>query len=387
MNRGLKGKISVFIQDKMRWYSVFEDLTDKTLKTCWILMCVLLAATAGYNIHENSNLKLEVSKRRLLEASLQDLVVQSVGLRYIEAAQLQASPQARLQRVGYISINELIKQLKSRLQIVQALSVEYGITKQVNQLSNLLDGINKLALEGVRRENNGYRTASSQLDEWFITLGALNTYTKTLTILQEDRAAQLQRNNILLAFGVLLFSIGLVGCNLIKNSKLKKRFAFELSQMSDQARTDLLTGILNRRGWIEFTNKHLRKMVREGSRPASIAVLDIDYFKQYNDTFGHEAGDARLQEFAILLQQNFRPGDLVARVGGEEFAILLPNCTAEDAKRIVDRIRKESESDIGFSAGIAIIEEEESIVRTMAVADQALYQAKNKGRNQSCIGR
>ena len=215
----------------------------------------------------------------------------------------------------------------------------------------------------------------------------MNTYTKTLTILQEDRAAQLQRNNILLAFGVLLFSIGLVGCNLIKNSKLKKRFAFELSQMSDQARTDLLTGILNRRGWIEFTNKHLRKMVREGSRPASIAVLDIDYFKQYNDTFGHEAGDARLQEFAILLQQNFRPGDLVARVGGEEFAILLPNCTAEDAKRIVDRIRKESESDIGFSAGIAIIEEEESIVRTMAVADQALYQAKNKGRNQSCIGR
>lgn len=136
-----------------------------------------------------------------------------------------------------------------------------------------------------------------------------------------------------------------------------------------------------------MTSAYLRKIQAQNQLQGSVAIIDIDYFKQYNDTFGHEAGDIRLREFAETLRMNFRPGDLIARIGGEEFAVLLANCTAQDAQRIVDRIRLNGQGKVGFSAGICDITHSDNIDRTMALADHALYQAKNKGRNRSCLGK
>jgi diguanylate cyclase (GGDEF)-like protein len=350
----------------------------------WLFLCLMLAGSAIYNFSQMNILQDEVAKRRLIETSLQDLVVQSASLRYLETRDTPESQISRLNRMGYSSTKELVYQLGTRLSIIDALATEYKISEWTSQMKSFLDQVRTIQ-DLSKTSEQERQMLSHTMDEWFITLIALNGYVKHLSSEQDDRSATLQRNNVVLAIAVLVFSLCLAAINIWKRSELSKRFETEVVYLSNQARTDPLTGILNRRGWIEYTTKHLKRTAREGRRPSSLAIIDIDYFKQYNDTFGHDAGDERLKLFASLLRQNFRPGDLIARVGGEEFAVLLLNCSVEDSKRIVDRIRETGTCDIAFSAGLTSIEDHESIVRAMAVADQALYQAKNKGRNCSRI--
>ena len=125
-------------------------------------------------------------------------------------------------------------------------------------------------------------------------------------------------------------------------------------------------------------------------------MIDIDYFKQYNDTYGHPAGDACLQRVAALLaQQVFRPLDSVARIGGEEFALLLPDTNVQNAVMIAERLRlsiyqqqiahRQGVDDrVTVSIGIAILENgaDTTAEQLITQADHALYQAKQAGRNR-----
>ena len=152
--------------------------------------------------------------------------------------------------------------------------------------------------------------------------------------------------------------------------------------------TDELTGLGNRRGLEE----HLQHEVNRSSRyrrPLSLLLVDIDRFKKYNDTFGHPAGDELLKIVAFLANQKTRASDLVARHGGDEFAVILPNTGKEAAKKLAERIRKAVEEvsslhcSVTISIGICSLNSRNiTMSKLVAEADQALYQAKKAGRNR-----
>ena len=164
------------------------------------------------------------------------------------------------------------------------------------------------------------------------------------------------------------------------------------SRLSDAALTDPLTGLGNRRAFFGWTESALARGKRSGSAVTAV-LFDLDRFKEINDSFGHPVGDAVIQAFAASAQRRIRRGDFAARIGGEEFAIILPDTTGEQASKIAAEIiaifatAVEALGIPGLSgsacAGIA-----ESGVGTetlddiMTTADRALYEAKNIGRSQ-----
>lgn len=352
--------------------------SEKTIRYFWLALCVILAAVAIFNYGKAHQIQGDLAKRRLLEVSLQDLIVQSTTLHHL-GNQHAYETKLGLETRGYSSPQELLNQLAARLAVIETINTHSGLTESAASLREHL-----IAMD--QQLDRFGKLDPQRIEFWLIELGIFNTTLKKHTQSTDEKVNALQRNNLILTLIVLVHSVSFVSLTLWRQSNLRKRFAVELLHLSNQARSDPLTGLLNRRGWQDLSSAYLRKMQRENQRQGSVAIIDIDYFKQYNDTYGHEAGDMRLREFAETLRTNFRPGDLIARVGGEEFAVLLPNCTADDTQRIVDRIRLNGNCKVGFSAGICDITQADSIDRTMAQADHALYQAKNKGRNRSCLG-
>ena len=157
------------------------------------------------------------------------------------------------------------------------------------------------------------------------------------------------------------------------------------------ASKDVLTGLANRRGAQEFLGKNWRHAIRH-QYPLSCIMLDIDYFKQVNDVHGHDMGDRVLQALGKLLLENARIGDLVARVGGEEFLILCPQSDVLEASLYAERLRQETAQlqgdfpHITLSAGVAQMQPDmESPEALLRAADQALLLAKRRGRNQIII--
>ena len=147
------------------------------------------------------------------------------------------------------------------------------------------------------------------------------------------------------------------------------------------ARTDPLTGLANRRAWTELLRREIARARRDGSS-FSVALVDLDRFKGFNDRHGHAAGDRLLKEAAARWSGQIREMDLIARHGGEEFALLLPGAAGEDAVTVIERIRRNTPSSITASGGIAEWDGQEEGDELLARADAALYRAKRGGRDQ-----
>jgi diguanylate cyclase (GGDEF)-like protein len=146
------------------------------------------------------------------------------------------------------------------------------------------------------------------------------------------------------------------------------------------ARTDGLTGVANRRAWDEELPRELARAARSG-RPVCVALLDLDHFKAYNDRHGHQAGDRLLKAAAAAWQEKLRRSDLLTRYGGEEFAVLLPDCGLADAMEIGERLRT-AQPEVTCSLGVAAWEHGEDAAQLVARADRALYAAKAAGRDR-----
>ncbi len=165
----------------------------------------------------------------------------------------------------------------------------------------------------------------------------------------------------------------------------------QLQQQSDQARTDALTGLLNRRGFDEEAERCLKEQ-RENGEPVSFLMLDIDHFKKFNDQHGHDIGDEVLRETARVASLSVRPIDFVARFGGEELVVIMPTADLEEANRVAECVRiaiaenrvktpqasLEVQVSIGVAAGL-----QETPDALLKRADTALYAAKNNGRNRT----
>ncbi|ANY82384.1 hypothetical protein BB934_29190 (plasmid) [Microvirga ossetica] len=178
----------------------------------------------------------------------------------------------------------------------------------------------------------------------------------------------------------------------LKQNEKALRQAHEAALKASQ--TDLLTGLASRRHILEQLDGMLAEHEASGSK-LCIAVIDIDHFKAINDGHGHDAGDTVLRHFADMYRERVRAQDMLGRMGGEEFLLILPGAGADDAFRIIDRIRDrfppawlvEDGIDLSytFSAGITEAlkgDDRSSILRR---ADRALYAAKGEGRNCTTI--
>jgi diguanylate cyclase (GGDEF)-like protein/PAS domain S-box-containing protein len=155
-----------------------------------------------------------------------------------------------------------------------------------------------------------------------------------------------------------------------------------MEELHSQARTDPLTGVPNRR-WLD---DELRREMARASRKGIdlfLAVIDLDYFKRYNDRHGHGAGDMLLVETCRSWRASLRAGDFLARYGGEEFVVLLPGCSAAEAHGVIERLRAVTPSDQTCSAGIAVWDGLEEPQRVIDRADAALYEAKAAGRDRT----
>jgi diguanylate cyclase (GGDEF)-like protein len=174
------------------------------------------------------------------------------------------------------------------------------------------------------------------------------------------------------------------------NGSLAAQLRTALQKVEIDAATDALTGHWNRRALDDVLKQQVERRAASG-RPFSILMLDIDFFKNINDEFGHMVGDDVLRAFAQRLREFLRSADVCARFGGEEFVVVLPETSLATAMEVGQRIRKgiaqapllnKPRVQATVSIGVATMEKEQSINELFAAADAAVYLAKNEGRNQ-----
>ena len=151
--------------------------------------------------------------------------------------------------------------------------------------------------------------------------------------------------------------------------------------LATQARTDPLTGAANRRGWDEEMDRELARARRTGD-PLTVALIDMDHFKEYNDTHGHDAGDVMLQDLVTAIRAELRTGDIIARWGGEEFTLALPGCDLQQAHTIASRLLRIVPRGQTVSIGLTQARTQDTPQALIDRADRALYAAKDGGRNQ-----
>ncbi len=154
---------------------------------------------------------------------------------------------------------------------------------------------------------------------------------------------------------------------------------------------DSLTGLLNHTAIKDQLSHEMSRAKRQG-KPLSFAMVDIDHFKNVNDSYGHPVGDRVIKSLSRLLKQRLRENDLVGRYGGEEFAVILTDADGSTAMKVMDGIRNDfsqllhlaenKEFSVTFSCGIADISNYPDMSKLADAADKALYKAKHAGRNQ-----
>ena len=174
----------------------------------------------------------------------------------------------------------------------------------------------------------------------------------------------------------------------------RKRYELE-KRLEELSYTDTLSGLHNRRYFMEFLQKELQRYARHG-KPFSLLMVDIDHFKKINDTYGHPIGDVVIQAISDVLKQEVREMDFVARIGGEEFAVVLPDTEEAKAVEVAERIRETAGSTVlripdlpsirfTISVGIAMAEPGYDVSAILRASDTALYEAKARGRDRVCF--
>ncbi len=204
--------------------------------------------------------------------------------------------------------------------------------------------------------------------------------------------------------------LGVLGIGALGNRPQDEKLMFQLvtnlgamalvnseqrARLNEQATTDGLTGLLNKRFFIQHELAQRINRAEREARPLSVFIFDIDHFKNYNDTNGHPAGDELLRGLGEILRQSLRPGDACCRYGGEEFVVAMSDVQAEEALRVADRLRSliaahafpheasQPTGDVTISGGVASFPRDgTSAQELIRHADLALYEAKRAGRNR-----
>ena len=229
----------------------------------------------------------------------------------------------------------------------------------------------------------------------YLTLGSMGLVLLPCTLWLLFQPSSMQ---VGVAVAVLVFSTFVVSATRKLSDALEK--AFRLTRQMERAhnistraaQTDELTGLMNRRAFFEHAHL-LYAQCRHNSQPLCALMLDMDHFKEINDTYGHQAGDQVLRQIGGVISASFRQTDVYGRLGGEEFAVLLPNTSLETARNIAEQLIRaisglaaEPVHGLTASLGVASIRSlDQDLHSLMNTADKALYRAKAQGRNQVAV--
>lgn len=215
----------------------------------------------------------------------------------------------------------------------------------------------------------------------------------SVSIKSGDMIKQLRKNNYFLMFSAvgivaLIFAI----IYFISNVFIKDLKAAE-QKLVEMASRDFLTGLFNRREMFARLESEVSRAIRH-DKPLSIIMFDIDHFKKLNDNYGHDMGDDVLRELSRTVQKTVRQYDIVCRYGGEEFLVVTPDTTVEEAMNLAERLRcvaleielphgaEKTMVSFSISVGVAQMIKGEAVEKTISRADAALYRAKEGGRNR-----
>ena len=266
---------------------------------------------------------------------------------------------------------QIAESLEQQGDIAAALQAQKSFKAATDEVLNLQMAVHLAELQtqkGVRDRNQ------SELEQEMLDL---------------ERQRQAVVRNAAVVLVVTLLALGLM------SERRRSALGQELTaQLARAAVTDPLTGLRNRRGFIELA-EHERARMRRAGQPGSLVLLDIDHFKQFNDTYGHVAGDRVLEVVGRVLNSSAREEDVVARWGGEEFAMLLPDTSPEEAEIVAQRLRNTfgnqthdvdgAEVRVTITIGVAEAEWDATIDEWIGAADRALYVGKTGGRNQVVV--
>jgi diguanylate cyclase (GGDEF)-like protein len=194
-------------------------------------------------------------------------------------------------------------------------------------------------------------------------------------------AGEAARGTVTDGVAIAFASAGLFSLVVVRMNGLIRRVEQQADQLEALSQHDALTGAPNRRAWDAALPLALNHASRAGT-PLTVVLLDLDHFKRFNDTYGHQMGDRLLKEAVTAWQPRLRGGDVLARYGGEEFVLLLPQVSLQQASEVVERLRQDMPMGQSFSAGLAVWDGLESADALLARADAALYAAKDAGRDQ-----
>ncbi|UNM22614.1 GGDEF domain-containing protein [Pseudomonas sp. ArH3a] len=229
----------------------------------------------------------------------------------------------------------------------------------------------------------------------YMTLGSIALVLMPCTLWLLFQASSMQ---VGVAIAVLVFAFFVASATHKLSDALEK--AFRLTRQMERAytistraaQTDELTGLMNRRAFFEHAQV-LYAQCRHNQQPLCALMMDMDHFKDINDTYGHQAGDQVLRQVGGVISASFRQADVYGRLGGEEFAVLLPNTSLETARGIAEQLVKAisglaSEPVQGLTASLGVATTrslDQDLHSLMNTADKALYRAKAMGRNQVAV--
>ena len=377
-------------------------------------------------IKDETKITFEINKANILNRSLEispNLIL--LGGTEIDVAKLYKTSQDALkeQKETISSLNQKIEtkntELNSKISSIEEQKIL--ITKQTKNIKNYEDKLDtqtqllevqKRQLEEQKKElNTIYSTIKQEkekLSNAVLEANEKERMLKSLVNLQIDKQKEFEnakielehlnsqieeeKNNLLikesiiadqknkiLIFGALFIIILILGINGIRQNLLLKN----LSQI------DTLSGLYNRR----FMNKKIEEEISKYKRykiPFSVLLIDVDFFKKINDTYGHDKGDFVIKRISNLLKQNIRDSDICARWGGEEFLILVPNnnldgalILANNLKELIEKNNFEIKENVTISIGVSTFDENSSQEKLLKSADIALYKAKENGRNRT----
>lgn len=274
----------------------------------------------------------------------------------------------------------------------RASKILYEIYRQQGDTAAALEAYIRFAeadkayLDEVKTKNLAFQLAEHQSIEQQNRISLLDEQNKLLTVQQQLDQAETFNNRLLIA---VLFSVilGLVtwGYHSFKNQKRLKQLA----------EYDSLTGLFSRGHFTQVSRSAMKHTETLGA-PVSCILFDLDRFKRINDIMGHKTGDWALKLAATVCQEQVRDYDIVGRIGGEEFCVLLPECVAQDAELVAQSVREalanrdtsESGHSFKLTASFGVSDTLSSgycLEQLAANADKAMYRAKNTGRNQVCV--